>query len=152
MPSLKKCNPHTPAEPRQDAFLEALAEIGRADLAAEKIGIQRETVYKWRRRDPEFVKRMDAARREASLILEDEAKRRAVDGVEEPVFYLGQECGAIRRYSDTLLIFLLKCNNPEKFRDIVHNEHTGKDGGAIELKAAELSDAELLVIAARGKK
>ena len=49
--------------------------------------------------------------------LEDEAHRRAFDGTEEPVFHQGQECGSVRKYSDTLAIFLLKAHAPEKYRE-----------------------------------
>ncbi len=41
--------------------------------------------------------------------------RRAVDGVDEPVYQGGKKVGSITRYSDTLLIFLLKANR-DKFR------------------------------------
>lgn len=49
--------------------------------------------------------------------LEDEAHRRAFDGVDEPVFYKGEDCGAVKKYSDTLAIFLLKAHAPEKYRE-----------------------------------
>jgi hypothetical protein len=56
-------------------------------------------------------------------MLEDEAVRRAVDGVRKPIFYKGKPiriCGEIvyeTEYSDTLLIQLLKAYYPEKFGD-----------------------------------
>ena len=51
--------------------------------------------------------------------LEQEARRRALEGVEEPVFCRGERVGVIRRYSDALLILLLKAKRPEQFRDVV---------------------------------
>jgi hypothetical protein len=33
------------------------------------------------------------------------------------VFHQGREIGAIREYSDTLLVFMLKARRPAKFRD-----------------------------------
>jgi hypothetical protein len=33
------------------------------------------------------------------------------------VYYQGAQCGTIREYSDTLLIFLLKAKRPEEFRE-----------------------------------
>jgi len=60
--------------------------------------------------------------------IEEEADRRAVEGTLEPVFYQGFECGQVRRYSDTLLIFRLKALNPQKYRERASIEHTGKDG------------------------
>ena len=53
----------------------------------------------------------------ASEVLIDEATRRAVDGVEEPVdFYKGKAGGTVNRYSDNLLMFLIKAKRPE-YRD-----------------------------------
>jgi hypothetical protein len=59
-----------------------------------------------------------------------------VEGVEEPIVYQGEITNTVRRYSDTLLIFLLKARRPEKFRDNVKVEHGGLGDGAIEVKLA----------------
>lgn len=56
-------------------------------------------------------------------LLEDDVRRRAVDGVEEPLFHQGKKVGLTRKYSDTLLIFLLKARRPAKYRDSVRLEH-----------------------------
>ena len=50
-------------------------------------------------------------------VLEWEARRRAVEGYEVPVFHQGVEVGSVRRFSDLLLIFLLKHRRPEIFQD-----------------------------------
>ncbi len=47
--------------------------------------------------------------------LEDEAMRRAIDGVEKPVFRGGEVVGHVRDYSDSMLMFLLKSRKPEVF-------------------------------------
>ena len=60
---------------------------------------------------------MDEATELGTAALEDEAVRRAYHGVEEPVFYKGVQCGSITKYSDKLLIFLLKARDPAKYRD-----------------------------------
>jgi hypothetical protein len=49
--------------------------------------------------------------------LEDEARRRAYEGWEEPVWHKGVNCGTVRKFSDTLLIVLLKAHMPEKYRE-----------------------------------
>lgn len=135
---------------RQEKFLEAFRHLGRVDKAAERAGIDRTTVYAWCK-VPEFDERFEAARRESMLVLEDEATRRAVEGVDEPVFYLGAECGMVRKYSDTLLIFLLKGGKPERYRERV--EHSGDPKRPIVVRRAEeLSDDELAAIAAGGGK
>ena len=37
--------------------------------------------------------------------------------MEEAVYYKGQVCGTVRKYSDILLIFLLKSKRPDTYRD-----------------------------------
>jgi len=42
-----------------------------------------------------------------------------------------QLCGHVRRYSDALLIFLLKARRPEKYSDKVGATHQRAGGGSI---------------------
>jgi hypothetical protein len=48
--------------------------------------------------------------------MESEADRRAIEGTNKPVFYQGEQCGVIREYSDSLLMFRLKRLDPA-YRD-----------------------------------
>lgn len=106
-------------------MLASLARLGNISKACEVAGISRATHYLWSREDPEYVKAVDDAMETAADVLEEEARRRAHDGVEEPVFYQGEVCGTVRKYSDTLLIFLLKAAKPQKFRENI--DLTSKD-------------------------
>lgn len=63
--------------------------------------------------------------------LEDEAIRRASQGTLKPVFYQGVQCGEVREYSDTLMMFMLKARRPERFKERSATELTGKDGAPI---------------------
>ena len=54
-----------------------------------------------------------------------EARRRAVTGIDKPVFFKGEVVGSITKYSDSLLMFLLKAHRPQKFRDCGKVKHTG---------------------------
>ena len=78
-----------------------------------------------RRHSECFAAQWDEALEEGTDLLEAEARRRAVTGIDEPVYHKGEVVGSIKKYSDTLLIFLLKAHNPQKFRDGVKVEHTG---------------------------
>ena len=62
---------------------------------------------------------MNTAGAQATEVLEREAWRRARDGTPEPVFQHGKEVGVIQRYSDQLLMFLLRARAPERYRDRV---------------------------------
>jgi hypothetical protein len=125
---------------KKRAFLVAYSEVGNISQAAELAGIDRSTIYVWKDRDPKFVAAMAEAEEKAADRLEQEARRRAVEGVSEPVFYQGEKVGTVQKYSDTLLIFLMKGVRPEKYRERFGHEITGKDGGPIE--TAELSPEE----------
>lgn len=102
---------------KAEAFFAALAETANVTKACAAIAITRRTAYNWREADPEFAAGWDRAMKAAVLGLEDEAHRRAFEGLDKPVFYQGEECGTVREYSDTLAIFLLKAHNPEKYRE-----------------------------------
>lgn len=100
-----------------EAFLKTLANTGVVRVACVAAGVHFTTAYEHRSKDPAFAEAWDTALEEACDALEAEARRRALIGTERPVFYKGQQCGTIREYSDVLLIFLLKANRPEKYRD-----------------------------------
>jgi len=106
-------------QPKTEAeFIAVLRETGgNVSRACAAISLTRTRVYEWRAADPLFATAWDEAVELGTDELEEEARRRAFAGVEEPVFYQGEECGAVRKYSDTLLIFLLKGRRPDKYRE-----------------------------------
>jgi len=107
-------------------FLAELAATGNVSAAARAAGVNRDTPYGRRQTDPAFAAAWDSSLEEACDLLELEARRRAFAGVVEPVFYKGAECGRINKYSDTLMIVLLKAHRPEKYRERVATEHSGE--------------------------
>lgn len=107
----------------RENFLAALTVGCTVTAAANRAGVHRTTVYVWRGADKEFAAAWDDAYEQGSDHLEDEARRRAVDGVTKPLMYKGKKCGSIQEYSDTLMITLLKARRPERFRDNAKVEH-----------------------------
>lgn len=106
------------------AFLACVVKHGgNITAACEESDLARWAVYALEKDDPEFAEVFRAAQRQGLAVLEDEARRRAFAGTLKPVFYKGEECGAVQEYSDTLMIFLLKGGLPEKYRERV--EHSG---------------------------
>jgi hypothetical protein len=104
---------------KKAAFLEAYSKLGTITHAAKAAGVPRSSHYEWLQTDPEYRKAYDDAEQQAIEGLEREARRRAIEGTEEPVFHQGQIVGGVRKYSDTLLIFLLKGARPERYRERV---------------------------------
>ena len=105
-------------------FLAALEASGNISAAARQAGVGRATTYRHRKAEPEFAAAWEEAMETAADAVEEEIRRRGVDGWEEPVFHGGQEVARIRRYSDILLMFLAKKLRPE-FRDNAAVQHSG---------------------------
>lgn len=95
--------------------------------AARAIGRHPTTMYDWLDRDEGFANAFHSLKRVSGDAAYAEAFRRAVDGVEKPVFgSLGPQMGSgivghVREYSDSLLALVLKTLKPE-FQDRQHHE------------------------------
>jgi hypothetical protein len=130
-------------EERRQRFLRALADTGIVSVAVEIAGTSRTRVYELRKHNSGFASAWEEAEEQAADALEAEAWRRAVDGVPEPLVSGGKivrdddgQPLAIRRYSDTLMLALLKARRPERFKDRAVVEHDIADGLADRLEAA----------------
>ena len=104
---------------RKRAFLLALSQTCNVSKAAIAVGLDRKTLYDWRRDDELFSADWLHALRIGAEALEDIAKVRAFDGIDEPVFHQGKQVATMKKYSDTLTIFLLKGAMPEKYQERV---------------------------------
>jgi hypothetical protein len=113
---------------KREEFFATLAAGKSPTAASAAAGITRQYAYLLRREDPDFKALWDDAVEAGTDLMEDESHRRAVEGIMRPVFYQGDECGHVREFSDTLMIVNLKARRPDKYRERVSNEHTGKDG------------------------
>jgi hypothetical protein len=108
---------------QQNVFLEGLAEGMCVADAARSARTSKTTVYRWRKADKKFAEDWDDAYECGADVLLAEAQRRGVNGVDEPVYYQGQTCGAVRKYSDTLLMFMMKARDPLRFCDRARTAH-----------------------------
>ena len=146
------------------AFCAVLAETCNVGKACSAVDISRYTAYRWRKELPDFSEAWEEAMKAGVLALEDEAHRRAFDGVDEPLSHQGHITPAytmvrdddgnpvmddltkmpkmapvynpdgtfkpqtVKKYSDTLAIFLLKAHAPEKYRENTRVDLTSSDG------------------------
>lgn len=111
------------SDERDEVFFQMLAATGNVSRAASESGYKRQRVYDIRKAEKDFAEEWDDAIAEYEAVLEAELRRRAVDGIDEPIVYKGQVTNTVKRYSDTLLMFYLKKINPA-YRD----NHKGDDG------------------------
>lgn len=118
-----------------DLFCRTLAETGIVSRGVEAIGVNRGTVYGWRKSDPTFAAAWDAALEVGVTALEDEVKRRAFEGNDKPIFHQGEQIATVREYSDSLAMFVLKGRIPA-YRDKQDLTVSGTIGIAEALLAA----------------
>ncbi len=116
---------------RQRRFLACYAACGSLTRAARWSKIHRQTHYDWMKNIPEYPGEFATAEKLAARTLQDEAVRRAHEGVKKAVYYKGKVVGYETEFSDTLMITMLKATDPEKFRDRSDNRHSGADGSKL---------------------
>jgi hypothetical protein len=137
--------------PKKRAFLRAYAVCGQLKQTCAAVDIDHELHYYWLKTDATYKAAFADAKEMAASTLEDEAIRRARDGVMRPVYYLGEVVGEELTYSDTLLIFLLKGAMPARYGQNVQANITLQIQRAVETVAQELGmDAQLLLQEAQG--
>lgn len=129
-------------------FLEFLRKTGNVSYSAKEAGFARFSFYRLRKKDPDFAADWDDAVEEATDSLELEARRRALQGCDKPVYQKGELVGHVREYSDHLMVTLLRAHRPEKFRDRIDHEHRGD----LEIHVSEASLADRLASLAQTKR
>lgn len=133
----------------QRAFLAAYAVMGNITQAAAVAKVHPDTPRVNWKGQKTYDEAFAQAQETAADGLEQEARRRATEGVRRLKFHEGQaimfpcnegDPGAIKvgkdwmrlyeehEYSDTLLIFLLKAARPKKFRESIKHDHSGEIG------------------------
>lgn len=85
-------------------FLDHLADKGSVRAACACVGLSPQAAYCLRRRDALFARGWDAALVLAHGHSEQVLTVRALDGVEEPVYYRGEQVGVRRKYDTRLLL------------------------------------------------
>jgi hypothetical protein len=108
---------------KKRGFLAAFSQYGNVTRAAEAAGCDRHSHALWLKKDPAYAEAFEQAKAMACDRIEQEIYRRGVEGWDEPVWYEGRQVGMLRRYSDTLLIFLAKGMMPQKYRDRAEHSH-----------------------------
>jgi hypothetical protein len=136
-------------------FLEHFAEFGNVSAAARHAGVERKNVYRWQEHDEDFAIAFQQAEIASVELMEGEARRRAVDGVGSQRRVYDNRGNLVdeyteTKYSDTLLIFLLKARRPETYRD----RYDVTTGGQPLAQLSDIDaaiDRQLALLAARGQ-
>lgn len=118
-------------------FCRFLAQYGTKTKACEAVGISYPTFKKHYNENMQFQEAVDAALEEYADVLEMEAHRRAVEGIDEPVYQMGQLIGHKRNYSDSLLKMKLTAARPEKYSTKSTIKHEGTVNHKVEVEAKQ---------------
>lgn len=108
-------------------FIADLSRHGNVSKALKKAKCSRAWVYEKRQTDLEFAEAFADAKACGIEVLIDEAHRRAYDGVEEGVYYQGELVDTVQKFSDTLLMFLIKQSDPS-YREHFQIDHANAGG------------------------
>ena len=122
-----------PAAGRAKKLLAAYAESCNIVAACKKAKVGRSTHYRWLEQYPQYAAVFEKAKRSGSEYLESVAVKRASRGYLEPVLYQGQIATHVRRYSDGLMMFLLRGMMPEKY-GVQRQEISGPQGAPVQAK------------------
>jgi hypothetical protein len=122
----------------QNVFLTSFAQNANVTAACRTAGIDRSSFYRWQEKDETFGFCYKQAEAEANDVIRAAIFKRAILGIDEPLHYLGKlvtdeqkKPVTVKKYSDTLLIFLAKARMPE-FRERQQVEMSGPGGGPIQ--------------------
>jgi hypothetical protein len=118
----------------QAVFLAAFSKTGNIQKSAKIAKISRADHYRWSKEDEAYQVKFDQAQSEAITYLEDIAIQRATEGWKEPVYYKGEDVGKVRKFSDALLMFMLKGAAPNKYRERIDQNHSGAISQTIEIR------------------
>lgn len=122
-------------------FIENLMETGEPKLAAQACGFSMATCQRHAQKDEEFAQAGFEALQAYRASISAEIHRRAVKGVEEPVFQGGELVGHKRKYSDALLLAHAKRHMPNEYGDkktITHNHTQSLDAASLTPESREL--------------
>lgn len=147
---------------RRARFLDHLAAHGDVRAACGRAGMSREAAYRLRRRDALFARAWAAG-----LVLAQEASfevlgSRAIDGIEEDVWYRGEVVGTRRKYDTRLLLAHiarldraveqqdgLAAEDAERFDELLAAnagigapDELGDDGSGLAMPREDYGDAE----------
>jgi hypothetical protein len=115
--------------PRLDWVAPYLEELsingGLKGKAATHAGTNRQRVMEHRERDPEFRALENHAMERSRETAEDEARRRAIEGMENIYTTKDGATRVVRTYSDTILLRLLERQETGSWRQKQQIEHSG---------------------------
>lgn len=113
---------------KKNQLLEAIADLGgNIRAACRDCALSPQVYYDYLKRDEGFREKAEQAKAQGVAEMEREMHRRAFKGYNEELHHQGLKTGdTIKKYSDTLAIFMAKAHAPEKYRERMDLNHSGE--------------------------
>jgi len=121
-------------------FLKLLSETGHVSNCCSALNVSRNEMYRHREKSPKFKEKWIQALSHAVELLEDEAWRRAYEGIDRAVWYKGEAVGTEKHYSDTLLMHRLNAERPDKYH--YRQQVDANVSGEIVVKVVKFADGD----------
>lgn len=133
---------------------EKLCKLGATDIElADFFEVSDRTIYRWQTQFPAFCQALKLGKEPTDERVERSLYHKAVGYSfdSEKVFQFQGEIVRTKTREHvppdtTAAIFWLKNRKPEEWRDVSRQEHTGADGGPVQVKSSDLSAALLAVL------
>jgi len=133
---------------RHPIWAEGLAKLGKTDEEiSTAFGISRSTLLEWKKSHPELSVALKIGKSEADTAVENSLFKRAMGYTYEELKIVNDGERVEKTVKQvapdtTAQIFWLKNRKPEEWRDKVHQEVTGKDGGPVAV-VRDMTDEEI---------
>ena len=118
------CNKKRITKRQRAIFLDVLRTTGNISASARAGNLSYKAVHSLKSRDLNFSDEWDIAKNEALDDLEEALRKRAIEGVEKPIYYAGKECGVQRCYSDSLGMYILKTQRGEGNKEVISDNNS----------------------------
>lgn len=137
--------------PYKHVFLLAMAKTGNISHACRAAKLSRAVHYLWMKQDEEYTHAFALAKEIHRDAIQAESYRRAVEGIERPVYQAGALVGTELVYSDKLLEVMLRGSDPDTYQrkqievsGTVDHHHSGEVAYQVQAWHLDLTGAELL--------
>jgi hypothetical protein len=110
---------------------------GNITTTCRALGLNRNRVAGWIAKDKNFAEAFAEAKEMAADLVERTMYDIAVNGYYRPVYQQGRLVGEIHDFMPGLMIKVAQSLRPEKWREQQKVEHSGPEGGPIEIAAVE---------------
>lgn len=127
------------SEHAKERFLKVLSQCGLFNKAARASGLTPQQVRKAMAIDKDFAMDAEVAQDDYAEVIEEEIHRRAIEGVDKPVYHQGERIDTVKQYSDKLLETLAKAKAKD-YKPNTESTHTSNNVLVVNTSSGNVSE------------